>query len=372
MGNVRLALAALVFTASLIAAVLVLTAPAKAAWSAPASLGRGEQPRVRAGDLYHHVAWVDGRRILVRQGDEPHATVAIPRAGRLVAHDIDSAGRVVALREDRRTRRLLALIEGGWRRISPRGGTPVDAQLAVAESGAAAAVWLQDEGRRRFVYAAVRGPNGRRFLPARRISGPVARTGQALSVAVDDAGDAAVAFTQRRDLYLWRLGAAPVKVHDATGVTAGAFAAAAGTRDGTAVVVFTRLEDREPPRYRATAALQRGDGPLETATIAQDVSPAELFVDRHLNVLTATAAAPYAITALPGGLAHPATQPPADLRADGPAVAWTEDVAGFAVAAGQRLRLGRAAAPDVASAPGGRAIVAWDTARGVRAAVFTP
>ena len=47
--TVRLALTAIVFTAALVAAALVLTAPAKASWEQPQSIDSGSSPRVRLG-----------------------------------------------------------------------------------------------------------------------------------------------------------------------------------------------------------------------------------------------------------------------------------------------------------------------------------
>ena len=371
----RLLLTGLVFVASLAAVVLVHAPRAHAGWSAPVTVGKGEQPRARYSPEGHHVALVRGRRILVLHDGRLRSTVRVPRPGRLAGYDLDGRGGVVALRLDERGRRLLALVEGRWRRISPRGGTPVDPKLAVDPVGAAAVSWVQYVGIRVFVYATTRGPNARRFGPAERISGPVRRGGQLLSVGVDPAGDAVATFVENRDLYLWRLGLPAMRIHDATDVVASAFAASSAVAGNVAVAGFTRLEDREPPRYRATVASQTGEEPPTTQTVAEDVSAIDVLVDRLGIVYTSPVGPPHRIDTFPGRDSWLTTAAPSSLDADGTgAIAWTEGVNGFASAHKQTLPLGRAYAVDVAAGPEGRAIAAWDAGprRSASYAVFTP
>jgi hypothetical protein len=230
----------------------------------------------------------------------PARTVAVPAAGRVVAFDQDANGTLVALRQARRRRgapeRVLALVGGRWRAISPANSSAVDAKLAVADSGAAVAAWLQYDDRRVYVTAAVRPAGAGRFGPAIRISGATGRIPQPLAVAVGDHAEAVVAFAERKDLWMVRAAAGgpfatPVRIHDQTETTAGAFATAAAILDDTAVVVFTRLEDLEPPQYRATAATLSGAAAPLIETVDTDVSALDIdaAVDGFHRPLVATA-----------------------------------------------------------------------------------
>ena len=385
----RLLLTALVFLAGLLAAVFVHAANADAAWERPQQIDSGHGPKLRLQPdgrpllAYAQGDPADPSRVLVGEGNEPTRRVRVPRAGRVVAYDVDGTGRPVIVRESGRPRRLLTWDDGRWPSVSSRRSGAVDPELAVAGSGAAVLAWLQYSGRRVHVRAAVRQPGAPRFGPPQRISGPTVRAGQTLAVAVDDDGAAVVAFTERRDLWMWRLGSSPQRVHDATATTAGAFAAAAAIRGRTAVVAFTRLEDREPPEYRLSAATQAGDAAPVVETVATDVSAldvdAAVDADGSPAVLSAPIGPPYLLRlhrrtgSWAEAAAIPATEAPSAIDYANGSVTWTEGAGGFAWLAGQTLGLGRADDPAAAVA-GGRAIVVWDRGpgRAMRLATFTP
>jgi hypothetical protein len=380
---VRLLLTGIVFLASLVAAVFVHAARADASWERPQQLDSGSKPTVRLlEDGRPYLAYAKGdsfdpSHLLVSRGNEPTQRLKVPRAGRVVAFDVDRGGKLVALREAKR--RIVALEGSKWRPIS-RG---VDAKLSVADSGAAVAAWLQAEQSRVVVHAAVRPRGAIRFGPAQRLSGPTQRHGQTLAVAVDDQGAAVVAFAERRDLWIWRPGAPAHRIHDANDVTAGAFTAATAVRGRTAVVAFTRLEDREPPEYRLEVATQVGDAAPVVETVARNVSAidvaAAVDADGSPVALSAPIGPPYSLrlhrrtAAWAEAAAIPATGAPSTVAyADG-AVTWTEGTKGFARFAGQTLSLGRAGSP-AAAVSDGRAMVVWDRGpgRSMRLATFTP
>jgi dipeptidyl aminopeptidase/acylaminoacyl peptidase len=388
---VRLVLTTLVFVASLVAAVFVHAAKADAAWEQPQQIDRGSSPHVRLLEdgrpflAYAQGEQVDPSRLLVSEGNEPTRRVKVPRAGRVVAFDVDGAGRLVALRQTKR--RIVALEGRRWRNISPAASRGVDAQLAVAASGAAVAAWLQYEGRRVVVHAALKPSAGNRFGAPQRLSGLTGRTGQTLTVAVDDAGEALVTWDEAGDLTMARTAggsfATPVRVHDRTEVVAGAFSVASAIRGQTAVVAFTRLEDREPPEYRLSVATALGDTAPVVETVAQNVSAFDIAAavepDGTPLVLSTPIGPPYSLrlhrraAAWAEAASIPATEAPSTIGyADG-AVTWTEGPKGFAWFAGRTLALGRAASPD-AAVSGGRAIVVWDRGPGrtQRLATFTP
>jgi hypothetical protein len=401
---VRLVLSLLVFLASLIAAVFVHAARADAAWEAPQSLDSGQGPHVRISGETTFIGYAkppayDPSELLVTEGNEPTTRVRVPRQGRVVAFDIDAQGRLVALRDARRDRRsprrVVAYENGRWRALSSASSSAVDAQLAVADSGAAVAAWLQYEGRRVVVHAAVRPRGARRFGPAQRISGLTSRTPQPLALAVDDDATAVVAFTEAGDLTMARtVGASftpPVRIHDRTATTAGAFASAAAIRGDTAVVAFTRLEDREPPEYRLSAATQVGDTAPLVETVATNVSALEVAaavsVENTPLALGAPIGPPHSLRlhqrtgAWAQAAAYPAGEAPSTIGlavspiARGPVcVTWTEGTSGFATVGGDRLALGRASNPDCAVHVVGRAFAVWDQGprRPLKIATFTP
>lgn len=394
----RLFLAAIVLTASLVAAALVITAPAEAAWDAPQAIDSGFSPRVRLVGERPRIAYakgssVDPSELLAGEGNEPLVRVKVPRSGRVVAFDVDGAGRVVALREAKqgKRRRILALEGSRWRAISLSGSSAVDAKLAVAESGAAVAAWLQYEGSRVVVHAALKPRGARRFGAAQRISGLTTRIQNPLTVAVDDDGTAVVVFAEAGDLTMARTidGAftPPVRVHDRTETTAGAFAVAAAVRGQTAVVAFTRLEDLEPPQYRLSAATQVGDTAPTVETVATDVSAFDLAVAVTAGgtplALGTPIGPPHSLRlyrrdgAWGESASFPAGEAPSNLGlALGGAVCvtWTELDRGFAAVGADRLALGRAEDPDCAVDENGRALVAWSRGprRSQRVASFTP
>ena len=375
----RLLLSALVFLAGLVAAVFVHAAKADAAWERPQQIDAGNRPHVRLlddgrailgyaqGDSY------DPARLLLSAGDEPTRRVRVPRPGRVVAFDVDSAGQLVALREAKR--RIVALEGSRWRTIS-RG---VDAKLAVAASGAAVAAWLRSEQSHVVVHAAVRGPGARRFGPPQRLSGLTRPGGQqTVTVAIDDAGTAVVTWTEAGDLTMARTAggpafATPVRVHDRTDTVAGAFSVASAVRGETAVVAFTRLEDREPPEYRLSVATQLGNNAPVVETVGTNVSPFDVAAavdpDGSPLVLSAPTGPPYLVrlqrrtAAWTEAASVPATQPPSTIAYSGGAVTWTEGPKGFAWFAGQKLGLGRTGTAALA-AMGGRAMVVWDRGPG--------
>ena len=396
----RLLLTVLVFLASLVAAVFVHAAKADAAWDRPQQIDSGNQPKVRLVDggekldprpliAYARGDSSDPSQLLLSEGNEPVVRVKVPRAGRVVAFDADGKGGLVALREVKDgKRKVLALVSGRWRRIS--GATSsIDAKLAVADSGAAVAAWLQKEEGHWVVHAAVRVPHRSRFGPVQRLSGLTSRGGQALTVAITDTNTAVVTWSEAGDLTLARtVGGpaftAPVRVHDRTSVVAGALSVASAVRGDTAVVAFTRLEDREPPEYRLSVATQVGDTAPVVETVASDVSG--LDVDAAFDhegapvVLSAPIGPPYSLrihrrtASWAEAAAIPATEAPSTVAYSGGAVTWTEGTKGFAWVGGQTLALGRAYNPAASAIRDGRAFAVWDRGpgRSMRLATFTP
>ena len=385
----RLLLTVVVFLASLVAAVFVHAAKADAAWDRPQQIDSGSAPRLRLTAERTVIGYIqrstaDARRLLSGEGNEPLTRVRVPKPGHVVAFDVDATGKIVALRPHRR--RLLAYEGTRWRALTRSLTNALDARLAVADSGAAVAAWLQREGSRAVVHAAVRRPGARRFGRAQRLSGLVSRSDQTLEVAVDDAGEAVVAFTEAGDLTMARTVAGsfatPVRVHDRTEVVAGAFRAVAAIRGQIAVVAFTRLEDREPPAYRLSVATQTGDTAPIVETVAQDVSAFDIAAAVEPDgpaVLSTPIGPPYSLrlhrraAAWAEAAAIPATAAPSTIAYSGGAVTWTEADRGFAWFDGQTLGLGQAIAP-VAAVSGGRAMVVWDRGpgRSMRLATFTP
>lgn len=392
MGGLRF-LAALVFTASLVVAALVLTAqPAKAAWSSPQAMDGGSGPKLRLdGDdvwmAYARGDSTDPSAIVISAGNEPLTTVRPPRAGRVVAYDVSGSGRPTVIREvpSNGRRRLVSWLDGRWAAVSGRSGSAVDAKLAVAASGAAVLAWLQYEERRVYVHVARRAPAASRFSVAERISGPVRRGGQTLAVAVDEDGRAVAAFTEKRDLWIWRPGATTRRVHDATGTTASAFAAAAAVRREVAAVAFTRLEDLEPPQYRLSVGTTVGDAAPVVETVAADVSALDVAVavapDGAPLALSSPIGPPHLLRlhrradAWSEAATFPAAEAPSTIAHQDGCVIWTEGTSGFAAIDSQKLTLGRAYNPDCAVGPDGRAVVVWDRGgvnRAQRIATFTP
>ncbi len=394
----RLVLTSLVFLASLAAVVLVHAPRAHAGWSAPQQIDRGHSPKLRLGADgrpfigYASASW-DPARLFVSEGNEPIQIVKVPRAGEVVAFDIDGAGRLTALRVVRlrrgSSRFRLLLFEGGrWRVLAKAMPNSLDAKLAVAASGAAAVAWKSSEGGRAVVHAALRPASGR-FGRPQRLSGLITRQPQqqTLTVAVDEGGEALVTFTEAGDLTMARtVGgsfATPVRVHDRTEKVAGAFAAASAIRGPTAVIAFTRLEDREPPEYRLSVATAIGDTAPVVETVAQNVSAldvdAAVAEDGAPLALAAPIGPPYSLRlhrrapAWAESAAIPATEAPSTIDYEDGAVSWTEGTKGFAFFAGQKLSLGRAYAPAVA-VNGSSAMVVWDRGpgRSMRLATFTP
>ena len=385
----RLVLTGLVFLASLLAAVFVHAAKADAAWERPQQIDAGSGPQVRLGaDGRPFLAYAQGdardpSRLLVSEGNEPTRIVKVPRSGFVTAFDLDGAGRLVVLRE---TKRLLMALEGRrWRAISK--ATSRDAKLAVAASGAAVAAWLQKEQSHWVVHAALKPAGASRFGAPQRLSGLTRRGGQTLTLAVDDAGEALVTWTEAGDLTMARtVGgsfATPVRVHDRTDVVAGAFSVASAIRGQTAVVAFTRLEDREPPEYRLSVATALGDTAPVVETVAQNVSAldvdAAVAADGTPLALSAPIGPPHSLrlhrraAAWEEAAVIPATEAPSTIAYEDGAVTWTEGTKGFAWFGGQTLSLGRAYSPDV-SVAGGSAMVVWDRGpgRSMRLATFTP
>jgi hypothetical protein len=389
----------------LVVAFLLLAAPAQAAWERPQAIDPGQAPHVRIVNAEPLIGYAKGSafdpsQLLVSAGNEPFLRVKVPRPGRVVAFDVDGDGQVVALRDARRTRRsphrVIAYEENRWRAISPATTSAVDAKLAVAESGAAVAAWMQYEGRRVFVTATVRPRGALRFGAPQRISGPTTRIQQPLSVAVDDDANAVVAFAEAGDLMMARtVGASftvPVGVHDRTQTTAGAFSVATAIRGQVAVVAFTRIEDLEPPEYRLAVATQTGDAAPVVETVATDVSAfdidAAVPAEGTPLVLGTPIGPPYSLRLFRRAEAwselatFPAGDAPSTIRlavakgAGGPTcVTWTEGPKGFAAIGEQRLSLGQAADVDCAVQTTGRAIAAWNRgggSNGQRLARFTP
>ena len=386
----RLLLTTLVFLVSLAAAVFVHAAKADAAWERPQQIDSGHSPHVRLGaDGRPFLAYAKGdsfdpSQLLVSEGNEPTRRVKVPRAGRVVAFDVDGAGKLVALREAKR--RVVALEGSRWRTLSHGA----DAKLALAASGAAVAAWLKKEESHWVVHAAVRVSGARRFGPPQRLSGLTNRGGQTLTVAIDDtvAGTAVVTWTEAGDLTMARTvgGPAfttPVRVHDRNATVAGAFAVASAVRGDTAIVAFTRLEDREPPEYRLSVATQVGDTAPVVETVATNVSALDVAAAFDAEgapvALSAPIGPPHSLrvhrrtAAWAEAAAIPAGEAPSTIGYSGGAVTWTEGTKGFAWFAGQKLSLGRAYNPD-AAVNGGRAIVVWDRGpgRSMRLATFTP
>lgn len=386
----RLLLTSFVFIASLAAVVLVHAPRAHATWEHPQQIDSGNGPQVRLGaDGRPFLAYAKGdsrdpSRLLVSEGNEPTRRLKVPRAGRVTAFDVDSAGRLVALRETRR--RLVALEGRRWRAIS--SATSRDAKLAVAGSGAAIAVWLQKEESHWVVHAAVRVPGATRFGAPQRLSGLTSRGGQTLTVAIDDAGTAVVTWTEAGDLTMARtvggpMFTTPVRVHDRTSVVAGAFSVASAVRGDTAVVAFTRLEDREPPEYRLSVATQVGDTAPYVETVANNVSAldveAAVAPDGAPLAMSAPSGPPFSLELHRRGshwdeaASIHATEAPSTIAYEDGVITWTEGTRGFAWFIGLNLSLGRAYSPDAAAA-GGSAIVVWDRGpgRSMRLVTFTP
>ncbi len=397
----RLLLTGLIFLASLAAAVFVHAARADAAWERPQQIDAGHSPHVRlAGDGGLFLAYAQGdgydpSRLLVSTGNEPITRVKVPPAGRVVAFDTDARGRLVALREVRRGKRRILAWEGRrWRQL-PAATSAVDARLAVADSGAAVAAWLQYEQSHVVVHAAVRAPGAARFGTPQRLSGLTNRGGQTLTVAIDDAGTAVVTWAEGGDLTMARtVGATfttPVRVHDRTATVAGAYAVATAVRGETAVVAFTRLEEREPPVYRLDVATQTGDTAPVVESVATDVSSldvaAAVGADGAPLVLSSPIGPPHSLrlhrrtAAWSEHATIAATEAPSTIglavapaAGRAPCVTWTEGTKGFAAIGGDRLALGRAYNPGCALLATGAAVAAWDRgpSRSQRLASFTP
>ena len=399
----RILFTGLIFIASLAAAVFVHAARADAAWGPRQQIDAGHRPQVRVqddGGLW--LAYAQGdpwnpSHVAASRGNEPLRRVRARSSRRMVVFDVEGSGRLVALREVTRRgrRRIEALESNRWRAISPASSTAVDARLAVADSGAAVALWLQYEQSHYVVHAAHRRPGVRRFGPSQRLSGLTARGGQTIALAIDDAGTAVATWAEDGDLVMARtVGGTfttPVRVHDRTTTAAGAFAVAAAVRGETAAVAFTRLEDREPPEYRLQVATQVGDTAPVVETVARNVSaldvatavdgegaplaltapigpPYSLRLHRRAPTWTEQAAIPATEAPSTIGLAvPPAIGPP-------PCITWTEGNRGFATLGADRLSLGRAENPDCSVNEYHVAAVVWDRGgnRSQRLANFSP
>ena len=399
----RLLLTGLVFVASLAAVVLVHAPRAHAAWERPQQIDAGSAPRVRLTAErpvigYLQPSTADARRLLSGEGNEPITRVRVPRAGRVIAFDVDGGGKITALRAVRRPRtssqRLVAYEGTRWRTLTS-SMVGAETKLAVAPSGAAVVAWLQKERSQAGVHAALRAPGARRFGAPQRLSG-LTSSSSPIAAAVDDAGTAVVAFNEGGDLTMARTVSgqftSPVRVHDRTDTTAASFRFEAAVRGDVAVVAFTRLEDREPPEYRLEAATQTGDTAPVVETVAMNVSAfdvaAAVEVEGTPLVLAAPIGPPYSLRlfrrteAWSEAAAYPAADVPsgiglavAPVAGAAPCVTWTEvGDRGFAAVGAAKLTLGRAVDPDCAVDAAGRALAVWDRGpgRSQRLAAFTP